>query len=248
MQVQATRHFREGFSLLAAYTFSKAIALTSSSIDAEGVADQFNRGLERSITSFHLPHVFKATWIYELPVGPGKFVNVPGVVGKIIGGWQLTGNHQIRSGSPLSIGTGGIVNPFGTARADYVSGQDLVSNSDAGINFRGITGGQAYLNRAAFANPPVHPGGRNVVTRLGTLGERLPNTRNRHYHMEDLGIQKLFRVDEHRTFEIRGVFQNPFNRVGRGGLITDITNPFFGQYTNAQHGGRNIELSARITF
>jgi hypothetical protein len=248
LQVQATRHWRGGFSLLAAYTFSKAIALTSSAIDGESVADLFNRSLERSVTSFHLPHFFKGTWIYELPIGPNKFLRVPGVAGKIIGGWQLTGNHQIRSGFPIGIGTGGINNPFGAARADYVAGQNIISNSSAPINFRGFAGGQAYLNRAAFANPGVHPGGNNVLTRLGTLGEVLPNTRDRHLFSEDLGIQKLFAIDEHRSFEIRGVFLNPFNRHGIGGLVTNITNPFFGQFTSQQLGGRNIELSARITF
>jgi hypothetical protein len=248
LQTQVTRHWRGGFSLLAAYTFSKSISLTSSAIGGEGIADQFNRGLDKSITSFHLPHFFKATWIYELPIGPNKFLNVPGVLGKIIGGWQLTGNHQIRSGFPISIGTGGITNPFGEARADYVAGQEIVLNSDAPINFRGISGGQAYLNRAAFANPPVHPGGNNIITRLGTLGKRLPNIRDRHLVYEDLAAQKLFRFTEERTFELRAVFLNPFNRVGRGGLVTNITNPFFGQYTNSQLGGRNIELSARIMF
>jgi hypothetical protein len=248
LQVQATRHWRGGFSILGAYTWSKAIALTSSAIDGEGAADTFNRALERSITSYHLPHVAKLTWIYELPIGPGKALNVPGIAGKIIGGWQLTGNHQFRSGFPVSIGTGGITNPFGTARADYVAGQNIVLSGDAPINFRGRAGGQAYLNRAAFDNPPVHPGGRNVITRLGTLGEFLPNVRDRHLAYEDLGMSKIFQFDEHRSFEIRGVFLNPFNRVGKGGLVTNITNPFFGQFTGPQLGGRNIELSARITF
>ena len=65
---------------------------------------------------------------------------------------------------------------------------------------------------------------------------------------EDLGLWKLFHFDEKRTLEVRGVFLNPFNRVGRGDPITDFSNPFFGQITGQQRGGRNIELSTRITF
>ncbi|MEZ5399727.1 MAG: carboxypeptidase regulatory-like domain-containing protein [Bryobacteraceae bacterium] len=248
LQAQVTRHFRNGFSFLGAYTWSKALGLTSSAIDGEGAADQFNRGLDRTITSFHVPHFFKATWIYELPIGNNKLINVPGVVGKILGGWQLTGNHQVRSGFPLAIGTGGITNPFGAARADYVSGQDIVIDGGAPIVFRGAAGAPAYLNRAAFANPPVHPGGNNVITRLGTLSKFLPNVRDRHLVTEDLALQKVFQFDEHRSFELRGVFLNPFNRHGVGGLVTNITNPFFGQYTGVQLGGRNIEISARVTF
>lgn len=248
LQVQVTRHFRDGLSILGAYTFSKAIAMTDSSIDGVTPADTFNRALERSITAFHFPHVAKLTWIYELPIGPNKALNVPGVAGKILGGWQLTGNHQFRSGAPVSIGTGGINNPVGAARADLVPGQPIILNNDAPINFRGFTGGTAYLNRNAFDNPPVHPGGRNVLTRLGTLGPVLPNIRDARFVGEDLGIMKAFKFDEVRQIEIRGTFLNPFNRVGRGGLITNITDPNFGQFTGQQRGGRNIELALRIAF
>jgi len=248
LQVQVTRHYRNGLAILGAYTWSKAIALSSSAIDGESVADAFNRKLEKTITSYHVPHFGKLTWIYDLPIGPGKLINLTGVAGKVIGGWQLTGNHQFRSGAPLSIGTGGISNPVGAARADLVLGQSVIQNSSAPINFRGFSGGQTYLNRAAFANPAVHPGGRNVITRLGTLPELLSQFRNRHQVSEDLGISKLFNFGEQRTFEIRGVLLNPFNRHGIGGLITNIVDPNFGQFTGQQTGGRNVELSARITF
>ena len=189
------------------------------------------------------------TWIYELPIGPNKALRVGGVAGKIIGGWQLTANHQFRSGSPLSISTGGITNPTGAvARPDYVLGQSIVSNPDAGINFRGFTGGAAYLNRAAFANPPVFPGGQNVIQRLGTLGPFLSTIRDRYSISENIGIEKAFHFDEKRYAELRGTFINPFNRHGIGGLITNITDPNFGQFTGQQTGPRNMELALRIAF
>jgi hypothetical protein len=175
-------------------------------------------------------------------------VNVPGVVGRIIGGWQISSIHNIRSGGPIAIGTGGINNPFGAARADYVAGQNLISNQNAQLNFRGLAQATPYLNPAAFANPPVHPGGRNIMTRLGTLGQYMPTLRDRHFVNEDISLSKVFQVDEHRSFELRGTFLNPFNRHGIGGLVTNITNPLFGQFTNQQRGARNIELAARITF
>ena len=248
-QVQVTRHFNKGFAILAAYTWSKAIGLTDNSIDAENVADVFNRGLDRSITNYHIPHFFKMSWIYDLPVGPGRALNVGGIPGKVIGGWQLTAIHTIRAGNPISISTSGINLPTGTsARADYVEGQNIIANADAPIVFRGAAGAPAYLNRAAFTNPPVFAGGQNVVQRLGTVGPYLPNIRDRHLVSEDLSIQKMFKIDEHRNVEIRGTFQNPFNRHGLGGLNTNITSPFFGQFTGRQVGPRNIEIALRIGF
>jgi hypothetical protein len=249
LQVQVTRHFRNGLAILGAYTFSKSIGMADNALDSESISDQFNRGLDRAIINQHYPQYAKVTWIYELPIGPNKAIKVGGVAGRIIGGWQLTANHQFRSGGPIGIGTGGITNPTGaTARPDYVPGQDIIANADAGINFRGFAGGAAYLNRAAFANPPVFPGGQNVITRLGTLGPYLPNIRDRHSVSENIGIQKDFKFSETRYVELRGTFINPFNRHGIGGLITSINDPNFGQFTGQQTGPRNVELALRIAF
>jgi hypothetical protein len=247
-QVQVTRHFREGLAFLAGYTWSKAIGLASSGIDSEPAANVFNRGLDRTIMDFNVPHFFKLTWIYELPIGAGKPIRLNGVANAILGGWQLTGNHQARSGEALGISTSGFNSPIGSVRPDLVSGVPIVINSDAPKNFRGISGGVAYLNRDAFANPPVHAGGNNVIVRPGTLGPLLPNVRGPAFYNEDLGLQKTFRFAEQRSIEIRGTFLNPFNRVGRGNPITDLNDPNFGQITGPRFGGRNIELAARITF
>jgi hypothetical protein len=249
LQMQLTRHFKQGISVLGAYTWSKAIGLADNAIDAEGVADVFNRNLERSITNYHFPHVAKLSWIYEIPVGKGRALKTNGVLDAFIGGWQMSGIQNWRSGNPVAIGTGGISLPTGSAvRPDLVAGVPIVLNSDAGINFRGINGGTAYLNRAAFTNPPVFTGGQNVVQRLGTVGPFLPNIRDRHLVTFDGSIQKFFKFDEVRNIQLRGTFLNAFNWAGIGGLNTNLQSPFFGQFTGQQLGPRNIELALRFTF
>src|SRR5690606_10837175 len=151
LQVQVTRHFKNGIAILGAYTWSKSIGLADNAIDSENVADVFNRNLERSITNYHLPHVGKLSWIYELPFGAGRKFNLGGVGNAVLGGWQVTAIHTFRTGNPIAISTGGLNLPTGNSiRPDYVHGAEIVANSDAGINFRGEPGGTAYLNRAAF--------------------------------------------------------------------------------------------------
>ena len=249
LQTQVTRHFKNGLAILGAYTWSKAIGLTDNAIDSEGVADVFNRNLERSITNYHYPHFAKLSWVYDLPIGANKLVKLNGIADKIIGGWQLSGIHNWRSGNPVEIGTGGINLPTGSAaRPDLVSGVNIVANADAGINFRGVNGGTAYLNRAAFANPAVFAGGQNVVQRLGTVGPYLPNIRDRRLTSFDTTVQKMFKFDEQRSMELRGTFLNAFNWAGVGGLNTNLASPFFGQFTGAQLGPRNIEIALRFTF
>src|SRR5437667_3386 len=57
-------------------------------------------------------HVIKGNAVYELPFGPGKtFFNKGGLVGKIFGGWQISGLAQWRTGRPISFISGrGTVN------------------------------------------------------------------------------------------------------------------------------------------
>jgi hypothetical protein len=249
LQVQLTRHFSRGFSLLTAYTFSKAINnMVDDAIEAGAGVDVFNRRLERSITSWNFPHFLKVTWIYELPFGPGKFFNVNGFLGKIVGGWTFSGIHQARSGNPLPISPFRGLNPVGVSRPDLMLGQPIITNSAAEISFRGFAGGETYLNRAAFADPPVQPGGRMIIARPGTMGPLLPNIRGPMWHNHDMSIMKNFRFGENRSFELRGTFLNAINRAGRGDPITALGNPFFGQIVGAQVGPRTIEIAARITF
>ena len=72
LQVQVTRHFKGGLAILGAYTFSKTIGMADNALDAENIADQYNRRLDRSIINYDYPHFAKMTWIYELPIGPGQ--------------------------------------------------------------------------------------------------------------------------------------------------------------------------------
>jgi len=247
LQVMATRHFRSGFGVLAAYTWSKTIALTDSAIDfdLEGVQDVNNRALERSITRYHVPHFLKATWIYELPIGPGKLLNLQGVAGKILGGWTITGIHNYRSGNPLRITTSGLNNPlFSSAiRPDVVAGAPHVVYGGEALQFG--TGTQ-YLNPAAFQQVPRTA--NNVPLRLGTAPPYLPNTRGFARVSEDFGLLKRFAFTEQAGLEIRADFLNAFNRAGKGDPNTDVTSALFGKITGAAYGPRNIQVGARFSF
>src|SRR5262249_19075288 len=208
-------------------------------LDSEGIADVKNRRLEKAISSFNYPQFLKVTWIYELPFGPNKALSVRGIGGKIIGGWRVEGNHHPPPGSPLSIGGDGAPNPITVARPDQILGVPIITNPDAGVSFRGFAGGETYLNRAAFADPPVYPGGRNVIQRLGTMGSVLPNIRGPMSHGHDLALVKAHTFKERVSWELRGVFTNFLNHPLPNNPVTSLSSPFFGQITG-KSGGRNV--------
>jgi hypothetical protein len=247
MQVQVTRHLTKGLSVLGAYTWSKAIFTGSeSAIDSAGSQDVYNRRLERTITSFQIPHFVKLTWIYDLPLGKGRKWLTGGVMSHVIGGWTVTGIHQYRSGDSLSIsGSGPATTLFnGTIRPDWIQGVPVILNHDADVQTNGV--GALYLNPAAFKLVPVT--GNNIPLRLGTAPVRLPNVRGPAVFGEDFGLQKKFAINEATGFELRADLFNAFNRAGRGNPVTELTDPLFGRIVGSRFGPRNIQVSARFSF
>ena len=252
LQMLFTRHFTKGLGVMVAYTWSKATAVEDSTIDSAGsyggsaAQDVYNRGLEKSVTDYNIPQFLKITWIYELPIGPGKRLNIPGVAGRLLGGWNVTANQQYRSGSTLGMFTSGLRGDSifnGAFRPDVVAGVPQVIYSGGPVNY-GV--GTPYLNPAAFAQ--VAHTANNVPLRLGTAPRSLPNVRGFHQSSETFGLMKRFIFNEFRTLEIRGDFLNAFNRAGRGDPDTDVTSSTFGMFTGSQQGPRSIQLEARITF
>ena len=250
LQMTATRHFTKGFSVLAAYTFSKAITDVVNPIDGGIQAqDVYNRRLERSVAEFNFPQYFKLTWIAELPFGRGRHFNLGAVGNAIIGGWNVTGIHNYRSGGPISVSMGGFRTDGifqGNLRPDYLTGAEPVLNTGSLNVLTPANGTIQYLNPAAFRAVPLTPNG--IPTRLGTAPRFLPNVRGPHFYGEDFGIEKRFEFGEKRAVEIRADALNAFNRAGRGNPVTDVTNPLFGRITGPQQGPRNVQLSLRLDF
>ena len=95
LQTTLERHFRNDFAVLVAYTLSKT---QDNVLTQDGSGDEWALAANR-----HFPHFLKLTWIYEVPIGPGKSIDVDGVLGQIVGGWTITGIHNYRSGNTLSV-------------------------------------------------------------------------------------------------------------------------------------------------
>ena len=61
--------------------------------------------MTQSLTALTIcPNLASFAYVYDLPVGLGRhFLNHPGVVNQIIGGWKVSGIQQYQSGQPESI-------------------------------------------------------------------------------------------------------------------------------------------------
>jgi hypothetical protein len=234
LQTTLERHFNRGLALVAAYTLSKT---------EDNYLTQDASGEEWGLATGgrHFPHFLKLTWIYELPIGPGKAVDVNGVLGQIVGGWTITGIHNYRSGGTLTVSDSRMNGAGFPIRPDVVSGVDPIIFDGSHLD---IVNGTPYLNPAAFATQPLTAQG--IPTRLGTAPVVL-DVRGPMFLSEDLGLMKRFGAGD-RAFEFRVDLVNALNRSGLGGPMTDIANPNFGRIFGIGIGARRLQLSLRATF
>lgn len=235
LQATLERHFRGGLALLAAYTFSKT---------EDNVLRQDGSGEEWALApGRHYPHFLKLTWIYELPIGPGRAVDVDGVLGHIVGGWTLTGIHNYRSGGTLAVFDSRMNGAGYPIRPDVVDGIDQVVYDGSAVD---LVSGTPYLNRAAFATQPLTAQG--IPSRIGTAPAVLLDARGPALYSEDFGLLKRVTAGGERSVEFRADFINLFNRSGLSGPNLDLASADFGKIFGVGQGPRRIQLSLRVTF
>lgn len=247
LQITATKHLSQGLGFLAAYTWSKTLTY----VDSNGpgayyatIQDYFNRGLERSVASFHYPHDLKLTWVYEIPVGKGKRADL-GWANYVLGDWQFSGVHNYRSGDPLSIGQSGIESPDGFSggiRPDATGQPYATVGAPDKVDFFEPT---PYLNPSAFAESPRT--GNGVPLRVGTAPRFIDGVRGPHFMSEQFRMSKAFPIYERVRFLIGMTMTNPFNRTNRYFVTTTVGESGFGELLQGG-GGRTLQLDARFEW
>jgi carboxypeptidase family protein/TonB-dependent receptor-like protein len=111
LQATFTHRWHSGLNLNVSYTYSKFLDDVQGASGwafpgtGSSVRDSYNLAAERSVDTTDIPHSLVVNYIYALPFGKGKSLggnwNAP--VNAVLGGWQLTGILNAKSGFPLSI-------------------------------------------------------------------------------------------------------------------------------------------------
>ncbi|MEZ5397478.1 MAG: TonB-dependent receptor [Bryobacterales bacterium] len=242
MQLTLRRRFESGFGLLGAYTWSKTLALSDNQLNMGdvGMQDQFNRGLERSVAGYNIPHQLRVTWLYEVPFkGQSKALKF------LVGGWTISGIHQYQTGAAFSVSQGGLNTPagFGSIRPDIVGSNLSVGGASEDLDY---FVGTPYLNTASFQESPRT--GNGVPLRVGTAPRQIDALRGPHSSSERFRFTKKFLFTEDINFEIGVAMINPFNRHNREFVTTNVSSADFGKLRIAGSGQRQVQLEARIAF
>ncbi|MDQ1469915.1 MAG: hypothetical protein QOJ99_1395, partial [Bryobacterales bacterium] len=101
-----TQRLTRGLTYTMGFTWAKAIdngsALRTNSGDTLWPSNSYNLRAERGLSQFDERRRFVASYLYELPFGRGKNWLSQGVLGNVVGGWQLGGIVTIGDGTPLN--------------------------------------------------------------------------------------------------------------------------------------------------
>ena len=164
------RRFSNGLSLLAHYTWSHSINDGSVGGGESNGPENVNcLACDKGPSVFDVRNNVTVDSVYELPFGPGKtFFNTQGWLGKIVGGWQLSGIGIWHTGHPLTITLN--INPSQlpdgndqtTQRPDLVPGVPIFLPG-------GVHDHTLPINPAAFAPPPLDPGGIGALNSNGNF-------------------------------------------------------------------------------
>jgi trimeric autotransporter adhesin len=244
LTVKAQKRLSKGFSLLAAYTFSKLLDNITGNgnffapDNTSNVIDAYDRSRDYSLSSVDTPHRFTLSGTYELPFGRGRMLlaGAGGVVDRIVGGWQLNAIATYQSGFPLSI----------TQQVNNTNAFSLGQRPNVALGVDPATSGSigeridsGYLNPAAFTTAAPNTFGNAPRT----IGVRSPSTR-----LFDLSVIKNTRIFEGFNAQFRIEAVNGFNTPIFRAPNTQLGNSNFGRISSQANFARIVQLSLRLMW
>ncbi len=262
MALQLNRRFSQGFSTIAAYTWSHNIDDSTATHFSTYLTPRrpegfMNQTPEKASSALDRRQRLTLSWIWETPwynSSSSWFIK------NLVGNWRFVGTYTAESGELATAQSGTDSNMNGDTAGDRTvinpqGNSSLGSDATPLLNSAGQT--VAYLatnpnamyikaQPGAFAN-----GGRNTL--------QMPGINN-----FDLSLAKRFKVTEGKAFEFRADFANAFNHpqytsgyVNSVRLTTQTTTRTFLLPNSAQFeqwsqnfpsNARSIQLALKFTF
>src|SRR6185503_12379700 len=175
MQASLEKRLSRGFSSGVHFTYSTFIdsmseIFNNSNAEIALAQDPYNRRLDRGRSSYDRPLRLAGNVVYELPFHQDQ----QGLVGRLLGGWQMNSNFNFQSGAPFSplnpsdiSGTlGGLASAIGIAtRPNVASNLDLSRMSvEELFRLRGTVNAAGNALYAALVNGQrIGNAGRNSL-------------------------------------------------------------------------------------
>jgi hypothetical protein len=258
MQAKVERRFRDGFSMLFAYTFSKLFE------DTSFWGNEVAKVVEHKLGGEDRPHKVSIAPIFQLPVGRGKALGreMPKVLDAVVGGWQISGQYIIQSGAPVVFSTNSFFDgqEFGYSRSErtldkwfdtshfvkFPNSKDDISQWPSWTGVQNLPGANYTPKSSSDPKNGVYNDFGNYLRRYPT---RWAHVRASRVNEASFGLFKNFTIRERYKAQFRGEFFNIFNHPRFGGPNTDPGSSSFGRVTPSQNNmPRVVQLALKISF
>jgi hypothetical protein len=231
--VNVRRRYSAGLSLLANYTWSKNLSdapdFRSPMFESSVAQNQNNLDAEKG-PACDVRHRFVLSAVYDIPA----FIK-SGLAGKLTRNWQVTTLYQAQSGFPFTISVFGDTANTGTVlgenpvRANY-TGQPVYSS--------GTHTAEEWFNPLAFSAPAPYTYGNAGRNSLYGPGRQTL----------DFAVGRSFSITEATRIIVRLEAFNGLNKVNLDTPNRFVNTAQFGTITQPSTPGRQIQLSARLSF
>ena len=231
LTLKLEKRFSSGFSLLAAYTWSKMLDLGDNTTQArpgEAIGTQVqnwnNLAAEKSLSLVNVPQRVVLTALWAIPTG-----NLQNrVLKSVLGGWQVNAISTLQSGQPIALAasaTGGANRPnVAPGVKDSVPHPTLAQ----------------WFNTLAFTSPAPYTWGNVSRTLPDVLGPGLVNV--------DFSVLRTFNIMERYRLQFRAEAFNLNNTPQFAGPGNSITSGTFGAITSTVNQPRVLQFALRVDF
>ncbi len=221
MQARAERRFSAGWSVTAAYTWSK-------NMEAVSMLNGYLSPLEKVVSTQDRPHRFVASGLWELPFGRGKrWLSSSGFSDKLVGGWQVQGIYTAQSGPAVNFGN--VLHLGDIKDITLPTGERRV---------------ERWFNTRGFERVPAN----QLAFNYRTFPSRFNNVRADGMNSWDLSALKNTRVNERFNLQFRGEFLNAFNHPMFNPPNASPTSTAFGVVTAQRGYPRRVQLMLKLLF
>lgn len=243
LQVTLVRRFSRGLQMDLNYTWSAFINDADDILGGQAnrtvPSVPFNYRLDRGRSGFDVPHRFVGNWIYELPFMKAQ----NGILGRIVGGWQVSGVVTMQTGTPY-----GILNAFNAlgilpGQIGTVELSQRASQNSAGVVNQGSS--------ATVPNPEfiANPANSGVLFNLGANTERVGNT----YNVNSALVKEVRTFGERQRlvfqWEVFNIFNHRnFTALPANTVSSATNNALFMNLGQTNVAGRGMQLLVRYIW
>jgi len=231
-QLKVTQRFTNGLQFLLSYTYGKALDYGGSAASGGGLV-----GNPQTVTNldagygpagFDVRHRAVVSYVYELPFGPSrKWAQSGGLLGAIVGGWQLAGITTLTTGRPFTVLLAQGVNNGAPSWPDRI-GDGKLDKPTVDL----------WFDTSAFVAPAPNTygnAGRGILYAPGHVNF-------------DTSLSKRFALPGKTNVEFRWDAFNLFNHPGFGFPNVNIGSPTAGKITSTIVDNRSMQFALKFNF